>query len=129
MGLEEKVVFWGRRDDVGRLLDEMAVGVICSDSEGLSNAIMEYMAAGVSVVATDVGGNSELIVDGQSGFLVPPGDTEELARALSKLLDNHDLSKKMGLVAHDSVKNRFSVPKMFRDTVALYETLISAVPM
>jgi len=61
LGLESRVIFWGRRDDVQDILKDIAIGVICSDSEGLSNSIMEYMAAGLPVVATDVGGNPELV--------------------------------------------------------------------
>ena len=87
LDLGKKVVFWGRRGDVRRLLDEMAVGVICSESEGLSNAIMEYMEAGLPVIATSVGGNPELVRHGVTGLLVQSDKEEALVQRHTRAVE------------------------------------------
>ncbi len=86
LGIAERVVFAGRIGDVPGYLGRLAVGVNCSDSEGFSNAVLEYMLRGCAVVATDVGGNREAVRDGVTGLLVPAGDAAALADALAGLL-------------------------------------------
>lgn len=86
----EKIVFAGRVTNVAEYLDILDIGVICSDSEGLSNALLEYLFKGTVAVATAVGGNLELIDDDVTGLLVPPNDASALARAFNTLIkDNH----------------------------------------
>jgi len=126
LGLSSQIRFEGRRSDVSRLLREMDIGVICSDSEGLSNAIMEYMAAGLPVVATDCGGNSELVANGENGLLVTPGDHEALAGALSSLIENPERVKKMGQAGRGHIQARFTISKMLQDTISLYKELVTA---
>lgn len=86
LGLGGRVIFAGRVADVPAYLERLAIGVICSDSEGFSNAVLEYMLRGCAVVATDVGGNREAVRHGETGLLVPPGDATALAAALGRLL-------------------------------------------
>ena len=86
LGVADRVEFLGRRDDVGAVLAGAAVGVNCSDSEGFSNAVLESMLAGCAVVATDVGGNRELVTPDVDGLLVPPGDAAALGAAVARLL-------------------------------------------
>jgi glycosyltransferase involved in cell wall biosynthesis len=90
LGIAERVVFAGRIADVPGYLGRLAVGVNCSDSEGFSNAVLEYMLRGCAVVATDVGGNREAVQDGVTGLLVPAGDAEALAAALAGLLADRE---------------------------------------
>jgi len=106
-------------------LQEMTVGVICSDSEGLSNTILEYMASGLPVVATDVGGNSELIDDGKTGFLVSPGDSKALAAALTHCLKQSELALTTGLAASEWIRSTFSIEKMLDKTRHLYSEVVS----
>jgi len=124
LGLNSSLLFLGRWDDVKALLSQMAIGVICSDSEGLSNSIMEYMASGLPVVATDTGGNPELIEDGKTGFMVKPGDSEALATALIYCLKQSQLALTMGLAARRWMHSSFPVEKMLDETKYLYSELL-----
>jgi len=92
LGLGESFAFLGRRTDVPALLESASIGVNCSDSEGLANAVLEYMLAGAAVVATDVGGNRELIEHDRTGLLVPTGDASALADAIARLLASPELA-------------------------------------
>ena len=97
--LEERVRFLGRRDDVPELLGQSDVFVRPSLSEGMSLAVLEAMAAGLPVVASDVSGTRELIADGESGAIVPPGNPRRLASALRPLLEDHAGRRAMGQAA------------------------------
>jgi glycosyltransferase involved in cell wall biosynthesis/cellulose synthase/poly-beta-1,6-N-acetylglucosamine synthase-like glycosyltransferase len=91
LGLTARVVFLGRRPDVMDILSAFDVGVLSSDSESFSNAVVEYMAAGLAVVATDVGGCREALGDSPAGALVPPGDAEGLGKALARMLADENV--------------------------------------
>ena len=84
------VTFAGSISDINRVLRAFAVGVNSSDSEGFSNAIIEYMMAGIPSVASDTSGNRELIEDDVNGALVPPGDRDALARAIIGYIQDPD---------------------------------------
>ena len=86
MGIGARIHFLGHRQDVPAILKRAYLGVLCSHAEGMSNALIEYLAAGLPAVATDVGGNGELVVDGERGLLVPPRSPQALARALARML-------------------------------------------
>ena len=86
LGIKEKVLFVGERHDIPAMLASLDVSVLISGSESLSNVILESMAAGVPVVATNVGGNPELVKDGKTGLLVPPGDENMLVQAMAHLV-------------------------------------------
>ena len=107
-GLDDRVVFVGCVADVPAYLEQWQVGIICSDSEGLSNAIIEYMFKGCAVVATDVGGNPELVRDGDTGLLVPPDDAEALAAAVDRLIRDSQLRRDLAMRARRFVEQRFS---------------------
>ncbi|MBU1675422.1 glycosyltransferase [bacterium] len=87
LGISRCTVFAGRIEDVPGYLGKLAVGVICSDSEGFSNAVLEYMLRGCAVIATSVGGNLEVIHDGETGLLIPPGNVVALASAMTRLVE------------------------------------------
>ena len=124
LGLTKHVVFLGFRLDVPTLLSEISVSVLPTLSEGLSNSLLEAMAASVPVVATRVGGNSEVVQGGITGLLVPPRDSEALGRAIAQFLDQPSLGTKFGLAGRERVTKRFALDQMTRATERLYEGLI-----
>jgi glycosyltransferase involved in cell wall biosynthesis len=124
LGLERRVVFTGLRLDVPEVLSEMSCSVLPSLSEGLSNVLLESMAAGVPVVATAVGGNSEAVEDGVTGLLVPPRDTDALVRAIARILDDRELAARFGEAGSRRVADRFSIEASVRATERLYMELL-----
>jgi glycosyltransferase involved in cell wall biosynthesis len=124
LGLQDRVIFTGFRPDVERVLPELTVSVLPSLSEGLSNTLLESMAAGVPVVATRVGGSSEVVWDGGNGLLVPPGDPDSLADAVGRLLDAPALAVRLGQAGRSSVAERFSMARLVETTSLFYESLL-----
>lgn len=122
LGIQDRVVFTGHRTDVPALLAEATVSVLPSHSEGLSNTLLESMAAGVPVVATRVGGNPELIQDGVNGFLVPPISSAELAEAIDRLLADPALAREFGDRSRRMAEMRFSMQNMVNSTQAFYRS-------
>jgi glycosyltransferase involved in cell wall biosynthesis len=120
-GIADRVVFLGRRDDVAELLAAMDLFVLASHEEGSSNALLEAMAAGVPVVATAVGGNSEALENGALGALVPARDSSTLAQAISDVLDAPDAARQRAATARARVAERYSVPAMIAAYRALYD--------
>jgi glycosyltransferase involved in cell wall biosynthesis len=126
LGLGGRVVFTGFRLDVPDVLAEVAVSVLpCIGNEGLSNSVLESMAAGVPVVATTVGGNPEAVEDGVSGLLVPPRDAGALARGIAALLRDPALAARLGHAARARVARHFSEAEMVRRTERLYQSLLA----
>jgi glycosyltransferase involved in cell wall biosynthesis len=99
--------------------------VLTSQAEGFSNSILEYMAAGRPVVATNVGGASEAIVEGETGYLVNPGDDRLMAEHLIRLLADRELRTSMGLNGRRVVEERFSCETRLRNTSALYQRILN----
>ncbi|MFH0774231.1 MAG: GT4 family glycosyltransferase PelF [bacterium] len=120
MKLDENVLFLGHRTDVLELLAIMDIFVLSSISEGLSLSILEAMAMSKPVVTTDVGGNPEIIVDGKTGFLVPPKDPSNLASKIM-LLKDKGLAERMGGEGRRRVEEHFSLEKMIKNYEQLYE--------
>jgi L-malate glycosyltransferase len=104
------------------VVKHFSVGVLCSDSEGASNAVMEYMGSGKPTVCTNVGGNPELIDDDVTGFLIAPRDVEALATRIDRLLANVDAAATMGQLARLTA-NRFTSRRMADAHMELYEGL------
>lgn len=102
----------GARDDVASLMRGFSVFVLPSRAEGISNTILEAMATGLPVIATTVGGNSELVVDGETGFLVPPGDPAAIAERLAFYRDHPDALARHGQAARERVLRGFSLEVM-----------------
>src|SRR5262249_47918534 len=100
---ETSILFLGERKDVDALVQQMDIGVLCTFTEGISNSVMEYMAAGKPVVVTDGGGSSELIVDGEQGFLVPSSNSTAVATRLEFLLDHPSDAERMGAAGRSRV--------------------------
>jgi glycosyltransferase involved in cell wall biosynthesis len=125
LGIADRVFFTQGEGNVMDWLAGMSVGCITSFSEGFSNAIIEYMAAGLPVVAVDVGGNRDAIVHGQTGFLVPDRTPEAFAAPLIELLRNEELRASMGASGFQRCKELFEVGKTIGQLEDLYESLIS----
>jgi glycosyltransferase involved in cell wall biosynthesis len=126
LGIERHVRFLGIRLDVSRLLALMDVFVLPSLSEGLSLALLEAMAARRAVVATRVGGNAELVVEGETGMLVPSKDSEQLASAICKLLGDKAMREEFGRKAATRIQERFSAVQMADRYQCLYRELLGA---
>jgi glycosyltransferase involved in cell wall biosynthesis len=126
LGLGQRVRFTGFRRDVPDLLSEASVSVLPSLSEGLSNVVLETMAAGVPVVATSVGGTPEMVEDGVTGLLVEPRDPRALAQAIGSMLADPARGRAIGKAGRQWVAERFSLEAMVRDTELLYERLLGA---
>lgn len=119
-GIGSRLHFTGFRTDVPEILAETAVSVLPSFSEGLSNTLLESMAAGVPVVATAVGGTPEAVEDGCSGLLVPPHDDATLAAAIACVLENDVLAARLGENGRRRVTDRYSFTHTVRATEQLY---------
>ena len=124
LGLSETMVFAGARTDVPAIMAALDVLVLPSLWEGLPNIVLEAMAAGLPVVATNVGGTPEVVVEGVTGLLVPPGDPDALAQSIARLLCDPDLRCQMGQAARERVVNHFSVERTVEQTSRLYEHLL-----
>jgi glycosyltransferase involved in cell wall biosynthesis len=125
-GLGDRFHLLGIVTDAPAFLAELDIGVICSDTEGASNALIEYMAAGRPVVATAVGGNEEMIADGVDGLLIPPGDPCALAHAIGRLIDSPDFAAKLGAAAHENVRQRYSLQTAVQTHQDFYRSLMAA---
>lgn len=125
LGIEEYVYFTGRCEDISALLAASYACVLTSIAEGFSNSILEYMASGKPVVATNVGGAAEAIEDHETGYVVTSNDDEEMAQRLLELLDNSTLADKMGQAARQRVTDEFSTEKQLAKTVDLYNRLLA----
>jgi glycosyltransferase involved in cell wall biosynthesis len=108
------------------LLRHAAVGVLCSETEGLSNAGIECLGCGLPLVATDVGGNPELVEDGVNGFLYPVGDVAALARALGRLLADPSLAAAMGRAGRERFEARFRADRAVAETLGSVERALAA---
>jgi sugar transferase (PEP-CTERM/EpsH1 system associated) len=115
----------GARNDVAQLLHGLDVFVLPSLREGISNTILEAMASGLPVIATNTGGNPELIIDGSTGFLVPPTDHLMMADALKKYLKEPKLAKQHGRAARNRIEKEFSLDVMVDKYLQLYKTVLS----
>jgi glycosyltransferase involved in cell wall biosynthesis len=121
LGIGDRVNFMGERQDVPRVLAASDLSVLASHEEGFSNVILESMAAGLPVVATRVGGNPEAVLDGVTGWLVPPRRPEELATKMIDLLHDPEKAKKWGKRGRARVRDLFSVERMVAAHLELYE--------
>jgi glycosyltransferase involved in cell wall biosynthesis len=120
LGIEGAVRFLGACDRVADLLAASDVCVLSSRAEGFSNSILEYMAAAKPVVATDVGGAREAIVDGETGYLVDAGDVEALADRVGRLVGDSARAAAMGVVGRERVERHFSCAAQLSAVEALY---------
>jgi L-malate glycosyltransferase len=123
-GIADKTYFIGRCDNVPALLNSSYACVLTSTAEGFSNSIIEYMAAGKPVVATNVGGAAEAVVDGKTGYLVASDDDASLAARLIELLSDEQTAVQFGKEGRRTVDERFSRHAQLENTSALYRRLL-----
>lgn len=123
-GIAHAIVFAGRRTDVAAVLARATIAVSASHTEGLSNAVMEGMAAGLPVVATAVGGTVELVRDGRSGFLVPRSDPAMLAQRIGQLVAKPELARQLGRRGRQRIEEEFSTARLADRMSALYDQLL-----
>jgi glycosyltransferase involved in cell wall biosynthesis len=124
LGLERNVVLTGSRKDVPAILRFTRVVAHPGEQEGLSNAILEAMAAGIPVVASRAGGNPEAVSDGETGLLVPPGDSGALASAILDLLRDPERAKTMGRAGKERARECFSLAAMVTAVEETYLRLL-----
>jgi len=120
LGLVDRARLLGQRSDIPRILAASDMFVLSSRWEGLPYTIIEAMMAGLPVVATRVGGVSELVEDGVTGFLVPPKDPDALAEALQKLIAAPELRRRMGQAGREKALKEFTLDRMLRETERVY---------
>ena len=124
LNLAGRIIFTGQRNDVPQIMREIDLSVLPSLSESFSNTLLESMANGLPVVATNVGGNPEIVSDGINGLLVPPRDPAALSRAMVELLKNPELARRLGQAARQKVVSDYSVECLLRRTEDLYTGLL-----
>lgn len=122
--ITDRVHFLGERGDVPALLRQFDLVWLGSEYEGQSNAILEAMAAGLPVIATDIPGNRDLVVPDQTGYLVPVGDRFEFARRTHWLLEDESLRQRLGQAGRQRVASEFTVAQMVQRHAALYAALV-----
>jgi len=124
-GYRDKVLFLGWRDDVHAIMHLLDIFVLPSLNEGMGRVIVEAMAAGLPVVASNTGGIPDLVVEGETGLLAEPGNTVELAAAIQKLLDKPELRRQLGQ-AGQKYRHRFSEEAMIEKLDRLYQSFLGA---
>jgi glycosyltransferase involved in cell wall biosynthesis len=125
LGIADNILWFGARGDVPALLAAADIGLLVSHEEGFSNALIEAMAAGLPVIATSVGGNIDAVVEGETGFLVPPRAPERLAEALVPLANNPTRRRAMGAAGRQRALSHFSLERCIGDYDRLYRALAS----
>jgi len=126
LALGSRFVLRGSVSDVPAFLASLEIAVLPSHSEGMSNALLEFMAAGRAVVATDVGANAKLLDGGRCGLLVPPQNTEDLVGAIDRLLEDEQLCRRLGEAGRERVEDHFSRESMVREFEDFYRRLAGA---
>jgi sugar transferase (PEP-CTERM/EpsH1 system associated) len=114
----------GERNDVADVMRGLHCFALPSQSEGISNVVLEAMASALPVLATAVGGNPELVSDGRTGELVPPSDPDAMAQALVRLASDPERSARMGQAGRADVEARFSLTRMVGAYQGLYDRLL-----
>ena len=125
---KHRILFPGMVHRVESLANIFDVGVLCTNSkvhgEGISNSILEYMVLEKPVVATEGGGTNEIVVDDETGFLIPPFDAQVLVKKINYLFDNQEEAIQFGVNGKQRVYEYFSLPRMEKDYINLYENLM-----
>lgn len=124
MGIENKVIFAGWRSDVPQLINTFDIFVLSSLNEGMGRVLVEAMAMGKPIVASDIGGIPDLVKDGANGILFPPRDVDAMAEAILKLLLDRELRRKMGNEGKKLAYPAYDTSVMVRKIEGLYEKLL-----
>jgi len=125
---KNRIKFFGRQKDVESIINVFDIGVLATNDkihgEGISNTIMEYMALEKPVIATDCGGNRELVKDGETGILVKTTNSIEMAQKILLLLENEEMTKNFGRNGREKLKSEFNLEKMGNEFENLYRELL-----
>jgi glycosyltransferase involved in cell wall biosynthesis len=126
LGVEKHVKFLGIRRDIPQLMNAADAYVMSSEWEGMPMVLLEASACGLPIVATNVGGNAEIVLDGQTGFLVPPKSPEALSQAMLRMMDlPEEVREKMGKQARKHIESNFSLDRIVDCWEALYYELLN----
>ena len=121
--IQGHVAFRGKQENITSILSGTDIFVLPSLSEGMSNVLLEAMACGLPIVATAVGGNSDLISDRYNGILIPPHDSMSLGEALVELMKNDRLARTLGYAARKTIEDHYSMDRITDDYVRLYSQI------
>jgi glycosyltransferase involved in cell wall biosynthesis len=124
LGIDDRCFFTGYRDDVPDVLSVIDVGVLSSHWEGMPIAALEYMASARPVVSTDVSGLSEVVREGETGFLTPPDDAGALAERIARVIEDGALAKRMGAEGLTLAREHFSQDTMTKRIEQLYHDVL-----
>ena len=126
LGIQDRVLFLGHRTDIPELLAACDLFVLPSLFEGFPLSVLEAMAAGKAVIASDIGGTDEAVVHRETGILVPPGDAAVLAGAIRTLLGDSGMARRFGQAGQTKALREFSAERMVRRVSEIYEELLDA---
>jgi len=129
LGVAGDAVFIGERSDAGDIMQAADLMVLPSHDEGMSNVVLEAMAAGCAVIASDVGGNPEIIIDGESGLLFAAGDAGALTERLRTLVADERRRESIGRKARERIANNYSIPALIERTSAIYRRVLDTRAM
>jgi glycosyltransferase involved in cell wall biosynthesis len=124
-GIAGDLLFLGERSDVPRLLAAADFGLLTSHEEGFSNVVLEGMAASLPMIVTDVGGNSEAVLDGETGIVVPPHDPKAIGGAVLRLAHDCNRRKSLGDAGRRRAADHFSMATCLNAHLELYRTLLA----
>jgi sugar transferase (PEP-CTERM/EpsH1 system associated) len=124
LGIYNQVTFTGNRSDIPQLLNLIDIFALSSAWEGFPMTILEAMACGKPAIVTDVGGNREAVIDGETGFIVPPGNPLAMSEAIIELIDKPELRRKMGIKGKERFLKNFTAQVMVQRTEMIYENLL-----
>jgi glycosyltransferase involved in cell wall biosynthesis len=124
VNLTGRVIFTGQREDVPQIMAETDISVLPSLSESFSNSLLESMAHGLPVIATNVGGNPEVITNGVDGILVPPQDPGAIATEMIRLLEFPEIGRRLGESARKKVIRQYALDRLLNRTESLYMSLL-----
>lgn len=125
LGIRSKIKFCGSQKNVTKYLNNSDIGVLTSNEEGCSNSILEYMSFSLPVLATNVGGNKDLVKHKHSGYLISKGDKKSFIDYLTELIENKNLRVKFGDKGLRIVKDKFSLKELQKNNMKLYEELLN----
>lgn len=125
LGIQDAIIFGGFHTRIADITSLFDLCILPSFFEGMGRVLLEAGACGKPVVASNVGGIPDVVDDGVTGFLVPPGDSLSLSRKILRLLEEPHLAHRMGLAARERINEKFDVRTMVREIVDLYETCLS----
>jgi glycosyltransferase involved in cell wall biosynthesis len=123
-GISENIQFIGEHADIPRLLAAADFGLLTSREEGFSNVILEAMSAGLPMIVTDVGGNPEAVLDGETGCVVPPCNPKAIGDAILRFARNPALRKRLGAAGRKRVEQEFSIERCVEAHAQLYQELL-----